>query len=268
MKMVKPLMKGKLKKRWFYLVAPNVFGNQSLGETPTYAPESLVGRYVTVNLMNLTRDMRMQNINVSFVVTRVAGDKAYTNFVGYKIIPSSIKRLIRRTANKLDYAFKTITADNKKVIIKILLVTRVLSKRSVTTSLIKTAEEFLTSALKKMRYDEVVSELVSYKMQSSLKKYLHKITPLKTCEIRQMKLIVKESPEFSVVEEIPVEKKEVKAEEIKEEKTAEAAEAKETEEVPKEVKEAAEVKEEKPKKRGRPKKEVKEERIEEVKAEE
>ena len=100
--------RGKLKKRWFSLVAPKMFGNQSLGDIPSFTPESIVGRNITVNLMNLTRDMRTQNVNVSFSVGKVMGDKAYTDFVGYRIMPSAIKRLVKRMGNRVDYVLSLI----------------------------------------------------------------------------------------------------------------------------------------------------------------
>lgn len=257
--------KAKLKKRWFELIAPNNFGNLSLGEVPAYTTESIVGRSITVNLMNLTRDMRTQNVNVTFNVEKVMGDKAYTVFTGYQIMPSAIKRLVKRIGDKIEHVFNAESADNKNVTVKLLMVTRALVKNSVATNLRKKAEEFLTATLKKMKYDDFVSEVIGHKMQNVVKKELHKINPLRTCEIRQVKLIVAgKKPEFTVVEEVEEEKpKKVKKEktEAGEEKPKKAKKEKKVKEITEEKEEAIE---EAPETEEKPKKAKKPEEIEEV----
>ena len=56
-----------------------------------------------------------------------------------------------------------------------------------------------------MGYDEIINDLITRKLQNSMKENLNKIYPLKTCEIRYLGIEVREKPQ------------EVKAE-VKEEK--------------------------------------------------
>ena len=113
----------------------------------------------------------------------------------------------------------------------------------------KQAREFLTTTIKRDDYSTFINNLLRFKIQFGLKDSLHKVHPVRICEIRVMKLLEKGKV-------VPKEKSEVKVEEKpKAEKTPE----KKVEEKPKaEVKKAPEEKvEEKPKKEVTSEKEVK-----------
>ena len=177
------------KKTWFPIVAPKSFNSQVVGEIFIAEPSSAVGRLVPVNLMNLTGDMRRQNVNIIFKINNVTGNKAYTETIGYEILTSSIKRLVKRAKNKVDYSFTAETADNYKVKIKVLMITIALTKLSTLTSLRNAAKENVRKTLSKMKYEDFVSELVNYKIQLTLKKQLSKVYPLRNCEIRSMRIM-------------------------------------------------------------------------------
>ena len=79
------------KKKWYMLLAPEAFNHFELGETPANMPDEVEGRTVISNLMVLTGNSKRQNTNVIFRVTKVQGDKAYTEFINYQMAPASIK---------------------------------------------------------------------------------------------------------------------------------------------------------------------------------
>ena len=137
------------KKQWFQIVAPKLFHNQPVGEIYLYDAADALGRYVNVNLMNLTRDFKRQNINIKLVINRVSDNKAFTDVAGYKMIPASIKRMVRRGKNKIEMSLVAETADKKKVRIKPILITRNLVKSSVSLGLRKKVEELVLRILKK-----------------------------------------------------------------------------------------------------------------------
>ena len=61
----------------------------------------MVGKSITQSLMNLTRDVKRQNININFKVVGVQNGKGVTYVIGYYMAQSAIKRLIRRNIKKL-----------------------------------------------------------------------------------------------------------------------------------------------------------------------
>jgi len=172
------------KKTWFALIAPKIFNEQQIGETVASEPKSVVGRTFLQNLMSLTNDIKKQNVNVKFEVEKVESTRAMTRIVGYEIMPSSIKRMVRRNNIKMDMSFAAKTADNKSVRMKPLLLTRTDTKRSIGTKIRKLAQEHIIKYVQKAPFEEVMNDLIMHKLQSSLRESLKKIYPLRICEIR------------------------------------------------------------------------------------
>lgn len=209
------------KKKWCPIISPKIFNNAVLGETYVYDPNTMVGRSVSINLMNLTGDVKRQNFSVSFKVTDVQNNRANTKVVGLVMSPSSIKRMVRRGRDRIDMSFICTTSDKVNVRIKPLLITVSNASNSVLTVLRKKTLFFLVNEIKKMDYNTLVSEIVFHKIQNKLKDFINKVHPLKTYEIRQMhiasgEVLHKEEPAEAPKAEEPA-KEEVKEEPVKEE---------------------------------------------------
>ena len=178
-----------IKKEWYPILAPKIFQNAVLGETYVYEPEQMIGKGITRNLMNLTNDVKRQNININFEVTNVQNGKAFTNIVGYYMVQSSIKRLVRRNIEKIDMSFPCKTSDNKNLQIKPLLITRSAVIGSVAARIRKNTQDFLVKYINAVSYDNLVNDMITHKLQNSLRKETNKIYPLRVCEIRSMEIV-------------------------------------------------------------------------------
>jgi len=233
---------GKIKKkRWYEIVAPEVFRNTSLGETLVTEKERVIGKNLKVSLANIIGDMKRQSTIIKFRVARLKGDKAVADVIGYSILPTYLRRMIRRGRERVDDSFICKTKDNKQVRVKLFLITRSSAKNPVLTGLRKVGKEITTNAVKNMDYNNFVNDVVFFKLQKSLKEQLRKIFPLKLCEIRHFSLIeakkeyVAEKKEIN--QERPLEKTENTVDAKKEEpKTGEKTEVKTEEKKPTEVK--------------------------------
>ncbi|MBU0536086.1 MAG: hypothetical protein KKE20_03920 [Nanoarchaeota archaeon] len=230
------------KKRWHRILAPKIFNEQMIGETPSIDPNILLGRTVSVNLMSLTRDMKKQNINIIFEVKRVMGDTAFTEVKKFEIVPSSIRRFVRRGKQRIDDSFSAMTSNNRKVRIKPLIITKNLVTSSVSNAMRKKAKEMFVSRIRKLSSDILVQDIVSNRLQREIKNDLNKIYPLRICEIRML-VFEKESKkegESAAVEEAaepaPEAPQKAEKENITEKKAAEETEEK-TEKKPKKAKE-------------------------------
>jgi len=113
----------KAKKQWYQIVAPEMFRGKSLGEVILFKPESFLGKTFSVNLMNVVSDVRKQNINIFFEASGLKEGRINTKVVGYEMMPSSVKRLVRRGKNKIDLSFVCRTSDGTHVRIKPILIT-------------------------------------------------------------------------------------------------------------------------------------------------
>jgi len=214
-----------VKRHWYPIVAPATFNHASLGETLVGDPQQMLGKGLTQNLMSLTNDVRRQNINIHFKIKEVREGKAITNIVGYQIIQSSVKRMVRRSINKLDMSFLCKTQDNVKLRLKPLLITRSLTKGSVQSRLRNTALAYLLNYVEKVSYDELLNKLLAHKLQEGLKAHLKKIYPLKVCEIRSMEIVKDDvNVQHSIIKNPqakPEQKKHLEPKDEKVEKTAE-----------------------------------------------
>ncbi|MBI2654331.1 hypothetical protein HYX02_06005 [Candidatus Woesearchaeota archaeon] len=183
------------KKQWYPIIAPNQFNNVVIGETLVYEPGQMLGKTLSHSLMNLTNDSKRQNVNIHFKVTEVEGDKAKTSIIGYEIIPSSVKRFVRRNSEKMDVAFTCETADNILLRVKPLVITKADVKGSVAAKMRNNIAAFLSKTIKKMKYDEVIGDLISHKLQAAMRENFSKIYPLKVCEIRYAGIEAREKPQ-------------------------------------------------------------------------
>jgi len=154
-----------------------------------YEPEKIMGKSMMQNLMNLTKDVKRQNIKIKFEVIDVQNGKAFTKIIGYQMVASSIRRMVRRNIEKIDMSFLCSTADKKNLRLKPLLITRSATSGSVAARLRKEAQEFLTKYIEGVSYDNFINDLISHKLQSSLRNHLKKVYPLRLCEIRSMEVL-------------------------------------------------------------------------------
>ncbi|MBW2963574.1 hypothetical protein KY306_02260, partial [Candidatus Woesearchaeota archaeon] len=135
--------------------------------------------------------------------------------VGYKLTPTSIKKMVRRNNDRSDDSFVVLTSDNRKVRIKTLILTAHKTKHSNSTRLKNTMIKKLTEEVKKINFGNLVDKLISHKLQMEMKKFLTKIYPVKAFQVKFMGL-ERESIPGQETEEVAEEAVEEVVEEIKE----------------------------------------------------
>jgi len=183
------------KKKWFNVLAPKIFQERSICETPAYSPDLIQGRSFSINLMNLTGNIKKQNININFEIDRVQGDTGYTYVKKYEVVAASIKRRVRKGKTRIDESMLCKTKDNKEVRIKPLIITinRISSKTEV--ALRYNLKYLIQKNVLALEYNALVNELVMGKFQMEIKGKLKKIYPVALSEIRTMSLIPKKKVE-------------------------------------------------------------------------
>ncbi|HLD89246.1 MAG TPA: hypothetical protein VI894_03495 [Candidatus Nanoarchaeia archaeon] len=172
------------KKKWYTIVAGPSLNDSYLGEVTTAEPLTLVGRPISVNMMEIMRDPKKQHLNMRFKITSVQGEKAVAEPISIEESNSYIKRLVRRKRDKIDSSFVCTTADNKIVRVKYFILTFSNTKNSIRTRLSNSAKDIIIRAVRKTNFEVLMDDIVSYKFQYYLKDQLKKIYPLKTCDIR------------------------------------------------------------------------------------
>jgi ribosomal protein S3AE len=203
----KKAVKGAVKKKWVKIVAPKIFNSEFLGETYVYDTREAIGKPMKLNLMTLTKNPKKQGINVGFVVNGQHEDRLTTEITSFRMMPSVVRRMVRRGKEKIEDSFICTTMDKRKIRIKPFVVTRNKAKGSVTTSLRKMMKQFVVNSAAKSNYDSFVKAIVDSKLQREMNETLSKTFPLSRCEIRWLILLSKEAPAPKQEEKAPAEPK-------------------------------------------------------------
>jgi len=172
------------RKKWYTIVAPQSFNEVLIGESPAAEPNLMIGRKAKVSLMVLSGNVKKQNINLTFKVTKVSGDTAMTEPWSYELVPSYMKRLVSRGHDRLDESYLIETADNKKASVKVIAVTRSKSTGSAKKALRELIGDSLKYFVRINKFDDIMIDLTNHKLQKTVKDSLNKICPLKTFEIK------------------------------------------------------------------------------------
>lgn len=181
----KSLLKWK-KKKWYKIMAPKSFREVVLGESLVIDPTVLVGRTISANLMNITGNVRKQNINVKFEIASIENDKAITTPLSYDTVSSSIKRLVRRKRDKIDMSPVFKSSDDIKFRIKPFIITRSNCANSIHTQMRKLVLLELHNYAEKNTFEQIMLDTLSGKVQNELKNKIKKIYPIRNFEIRAM----------------------------------------------------------------------------------
>jgi len=179
----------KKKKRWYGIMAPKEFNNKKIGDTLAGEPKEMVGRSVIINLMNLVDDYKKQGINIKFKIESINDDNAMCKTVGYEMLRSHARRVVRKNADKTDDSFLAESKDGMKFRIKPLIVTRTRVSHATLGKLRKIAKDYLNERFKELNMVEVFESAIQSKFQREIRSNLIKICPIGACEIRQLEIL-------------------------------------------------------------------------------
>ena len=211
------------KKRWLKIYSGKPFNQQLIGETNVADSNLAIGKPITVNLMNLTGDIKKQNTNIKFTIDAVSEGKAFTKVSGYEVISAALKRLVRRRSSKIDMSFDAVTSDGVKIRLKPFILTRGRTNNSVLTAIRKAVKESISKTVSNTGYQNIIQDLINHRFQVGMKKQLSKLHPIKIFEIKFLKVkepkkepVKKAKAKQPVKEEAKPVEKEIKKPEEKE----------------------------------------------------
>ncbi|MEM4337075.1 MAG: hypothetical protein QXG86_03655, partial [Candidatus Woesearchaeota archaeon] len=176
-------------KRWYPIVAPSFLKKSFIGETPSISSEKVIGRCAEISLAAVTGEIKKQHINVTFRVVGFEGNNAITDIKKIEISPAYIKRNVRKGKTRVDDSFVLKTADNKEVRIKPFIISKDRINNTKQTLLRKLTKTELKEYVTKTSYEQLLEDILSYKLQKLVINILKKVCPIKTFEIRVIELI-------------------------------------------------------------------------------
>jgi small subunit ribosomal protein S3Ae len=177
-------------KSWYKVYTPENLGKAYLGDTIANDAESVVGRVMQTTLGEIMNDYSRQNVKMKFRIAEVAGDSAYTEFIGHELTRDYLRSLVKRRTSRIDSHIPITTKDGKKVELTVVCYTlsranlsQVHSIRGIITrNVLATATEGDLAAL--------INGIITGEISKELFKELKLVFPIRRVEVIKSKVEV------------------------------------------------------------------------------
>ncbi len=183
---IKSVDKWKMKK-WYKVLAPNLFDGKEIGEVVSSDPANLINRVINASLFDLGAGTNQTAMftSLSFRIVDVSGEEAKTKLIGHEISPSFIKTFARRGRTVLHHVIDEKTKDGERVRLKLIAVTGAKVSENTRRNLRSLLSEETTKYVQERSFDELMTDVVQGKLSTHLFNALSKITKMRRVEVRK-----------------------------------------------------------------------------------
>ena len=136
--------------------------------------------------LDMTRKMAGKSLEAVFKV-KVSNNEAVAIPIKLVLFQFYLRRLIRKSTSYIEDSF-LVDTQNKKLRVKIFLITRKMVPRSIRAKIRKTCQENIKEFCKTKDYEDFFSSVLSNSIQRELAGKLKKIYPLAVCEIKEARV--------------------------------------------------------------------------------
>jgi small subunit ribosomal protein S3Ae len=176
-------------KQWYKVISPEMFGRSPVGETVAYDPERVVGRIIETTLGDLTNNFSKQNTKLRFRVDRVAGDSAYTKFVGHEMTTDYIRSLVKRRTSRIDSIIDVATTDGYQVRVKPSCFTVKRARANQVKSIREISRNVIIEKAKGLDLNQLIQDVVNGKLSLDIYKEAKMVYPLRRVEVRKTQIM-------------------------------------------------------------------------------
>ncbi|MXV62339.1 30S ribosomal protein S3ae [Natronorubrum sp. JWXQ-INN-674] len=180
--------RAKQEKRWYTVLAPEQFDRQELGETPADEPEKVYDRTIETTLGELTNNASENNTKLTFKITDVGSDSAYTEFVEHSLTRDYLRSLVRRGASKVEAYVTVLTTDDYRVQIQPVAFTTKKADASQEKAIREKMVEMVEEAAAERTFEELIDSVVEGRLSSGIYGEAKTIYPLRRVEIQKSTL--------------------------------------------------------------------------------
>ena len=175
-------------KKWYNLVAPDMFGKSNIGETIADEPEKLVGRNIEVTLGELTNDLSKQNTKLILKIDRVGGDVAYTKYMGHQLTQDYLRSLVKRETSSVETNVSVKTKDGYTIRVKPSCFTIKRAREAQVKAIRQIMNKVIEARAGEMDMEQFVQDVVTGKLSASIYHDVKPIYPLRRVEVRKTEI--------------------------------------------------------------------------------
>jgi len=179
-------MKG---KDWYVILAPSMFSETQMAETPAIDPKVLVGRTVESNVSELLGQPDKYYMNLKFKITGVNDHNASTRFHGYSCAKEHLFRIIRKRSQKVRAITNVETKDGWKLQVVSLVILNRNTDIEVRRKVRKIMVSGLMESAKNAGMDSFIRSITSGVLQKEIRKLGNKIYPVRFSEIERIEVL-------------------------------------------------------------------------------
>ena len=177
----------KVKKEWYTLTLPEIFGAKELALVPASNPQQLLGRRIVLSALDVLEDPGKYYLKIFFKIKEVENHRAKLEFEGLECLRDYISRIVVRRTTRVDVDQNIQTKNGKRFRILSLAVLPSRPSKKVRGEIRKKIVELL-KVCEKFSLDEFVTQLVLKNgLKNKIAKELSKIHPLRKFEIQKVK---------------------------------------------------------------------------------
>ncbi|MDR5674300.1 Ribosomal protein S3AE [Halalkaliarchaeum sp. AArc-CO] len=191
--------KQKRGKRWYTVIAPEQFDRAEIGETVAEEPDMVIGRTIETTLGDITDDAGANNTKLTFKITDVGSDSAYTEFVKHELTRDYLRSLVRRGASKIDASITVLTTDDYRLQVQPVAFTTKRADRSQEEAIRRIMIDQVEAAAEDRTFEQYVDSIVEGRLSSAIYGDAKEIYPLRRVEVQ--KLTLEARPEEVAAEE-------------------------------------------------------------------
>jgi small subunit ribosomal protein S3Ae len=175
-------------KRWYTVVAPESFDRAELGETPADEPDAVLNRTIETTLGELTGDAGANNVKLTFRITDVGSDAAYTEFIKHELTRDYLNSLVRRGASKVDAYLTVRTSDDYRVRVQPVAFTTKKADDSQEKAIRRRMVELIEETARERTFEEFTDSVTQGRLSSAIYGEARTIYPLRRVEISKLAL--------------------------------------------------------------------------------
>jgi small subunit ribosomal protein S3Ae len=180
--------KQKRGKRWYTVLAPESFDRAEIGETVADEVEKVYGRTIETTLGEITNDQGANNTKLTFKITDVGSDTAYTEFVQHELTRDYLRSLVRRGASKVGATVTILTTDDYRLQVQPVAFTTKKADRSQEHAIRRVMLDLVEDAAEERTFDEFVASVVEGRLSSAIYGEAKTIYPLRRVEVQKLSL--------------------------------------------------------------------------------
>ena len=162
----------KVKKRWFTVLAPELFNKKEIADISAISADAAVGKFVDIAGQMLTGLPRDLNKKYKLKLVQAVGDKIQAKAVAYYLADSFVQRTARRYKERFLYVVKATTKDNTNVTLKLFFLNLKKLHHSERGALIAKTKEFVVNEVKNLEAEKLFDPNTMEKLANDLRKAL------------------------------------------------------------------------------------------------